>query len=133
MRHPCLATEMISLSKQRPGQKDKLCTSIHRQLQLPGNPDSLDQETGHILVPKISFKIHDSLQHKIYLKTKLYLCAQIQHKVHKPLTSSKSLEKSTGPVECLSAEGTVVNTEQCLPNGGLKVTLAICLLSYIFP
>lgn len=124
---------MISLSKQRPGQKDKLCTSIHRQLQHPGNPDDLDQETEHILVPKRSFKIHASLQHKLHLKAKLYLCAQIQQKVHKSLTSSKWLEKSTGLVESLSPEGTMVNNEQCFPNDGLKVTLTICLLSYTFP
>lgn len=124
---------MISLSKQRPGQKDKLCPSTHRQLQLPGNPDDLDQETEHTLVPKPSFKIHASLQHKLHLKAKLYLCAQIQHKVYKLLISSKLPEKSTGPEESLSAERTMLNTEQCFPNDGLKVTLTICLLSYTFP
>lgn len=130
VRRPCLPTEMISLSKQRPGQEDKPCTSIHRKLQIHGNPDNLNQVTEHILVPKPSFKIQASLQHKLHLKAKLYLCAQIQHK---PPTSSRWLEKSTGLEESLSAEGTVMSNEQWSPNNGLKVPLTICLLSCTFP
>lgn len=105
LRSECLAIEMISLSKQRPGQKDKLCTSIHRQLQLPGNPDDLDQETEHTLCqkPALKFMLYSNTSYTLRLS---YTCV---HRSSTTFTNHlyKLLEKSTGPEESLSAERTM--------------------------